>query len=70
MAEESLGLAYAYEPAVAEKLRTGRLVRVLEPYAPTVPGFFLYHPSAAQRSASLRLFVEEARELCPRSPPR
>ena len=40
---------------------TGRLERVLEPYAPTVPGFFLYFPSRAQRSAPLRLFVEAAR---------
>ncbi len=70
MAEEGLGLAYAYEPAVAERLRSGRLVRVLEPYAATVAGFFLYYPSAAQRSASLRLFIEVARELCPRAPAR
>jgi hypothetical protein len=39
---------------------------VLEPYAATVPGFFLYFPSRAQRSAPLRLFVEVARELCVR----
>ncbi|RKH89962.1 LysR family transcriptional regulator [Corallococcus sp. AB045] len=63
LAEQGLGLAYAMEPAVAERLRTGRLVRVLEAYAPTVPGFFLYYPSRAQRSAPLRLFVEAAREL-------
>ncbi|GMT99566.1 LysR family transcriptional regulator [Corallococcus caeni] len=63
LAEAGVGLAYAFEPAVAEQLRTGRLVRVLEAYAPTVPGFFLYYPSRAQRSAPLRLFVEAAREL-------
>jgi DNA-binding transcriptional LysR family regulator len=48
---------------VAEKLRTGRLQRVLESYAPTVPGFFLYFPSRAQRTPALRLFVDVAREL-------
>ena len=63
MAEQGLGLAYALEPLVAEQLRTGRLERVLEPYAPTVPGYFLYFPSRAQCSAPLRLFVEAAREL-------
>ena len=63
LAEEGLGLAYAFEPLVAEQLRTGRLQRVLESYAPTVPGFFLYFPSRAQRSPALRLFVEAAREL-------
>ena len=46
-----------------EALRAGRLVRVLEEYAPTVPGFFLYFPSRARRSGPLRLFVEAAREL-------
>ncbi|WP_223632875.1 LysR family transcriptional regulator [Corallococcus sp. EGB] len=63
LAEADVGLAYAFEPAVEERLRTGKLVRVLEAYAPTVPGFFLYHPSRAQRSTPLRLFVEAAREL-------
>ena len=28
---------------------------VLEPFAPTVPGYFLYFPSRAQRSPALRL---------------
>ena len=63
MAEKGLGLAYAFEPMVSEQLRTGRLQRVLDAYAPTVPGFFLYFPSRAQRSPALSLFVETAREL-------
>ncbi len=63
LAEQGLGLAYAFEPMVAEQLREGRLQRVLESYAPTVPGFFLYYPSRAQRSPALRLFVDAAREL-------
>jgi DNA-binding transcriptional LysR family regulator len=66
MAEQGLGLVYAFEPLVLEQLRTGRLRRVLEPYAPTVPGFFLYYPSRSQSSAPLRLFVEAARELAVR----
>jgi DNA-binding transcriptional LysR family regulator len=66
LAAEGLGLAYAFEPAVMEHLRAGRLVRVLEAYAPTVPGYFLYFPSRAQRSAPLRLFVEAAKELAVR----
>lgn len=63
MAEQGLGLAYAFEPRVREQLRTGRLKIVLEPYAATVDGFFLYFPSRAQRSAPLHLFVETAKEL-------
>lgn len=67
-AEQGLGLAYAFEPRVAEQLRKRRLQRVLESYAPTVPGFFLYFPSRAQRSAPLRLFIEAAKELALRAP--
>jgi DNA-binding transcriptional LysR family regulator len=67
LAERGLGLAYAFEPMVLEQLRTGRLQRVLETYAPTVPGFFLYFPSQARRSAPLRLFIEAAKELALRA---
>ncbi|RKI03815.1 LysR family transcriptional regulator [Corallococcus sp. AB004] len=63
LAESGAGLTYAFEPEVREQLRSGTLVRVLEAYAPTVPGFFLYYPSRARRSGPLRLFVETAREL-------
>ena len=67
LAEQDLGLVYALEPMVIEQLRTRRLRVVLERYAPTVPGFFLYFPSVARRSAPLRLFVEAAKELAVRS---
>lgn len=66
MAERGLGLAYTLEARVAGAVRAGRLAIVLDAYAPTVPGFFLYFPSRAQRSAPLRLFVETARELSKR----
>jgi DNA-binding transcriptional LysR family regulator len=66
MAEHGLGLAYALEPSIAQQLRAGRLRRVLEAYAPTVPGFFLFFPSRARSSAPLRLFVEAAKELAVR----
>ncbi len=67
LAVQGLGLAYAFEPAVKAYLDAGELQRVLEPYAATVPGYFLYFPSRAQRSAPLRLFVEAARELALRA---
>lgn len=63
LAEQGAGLAYVFEPMATEHLRDGRLQIVLEAYAPTVPGFFLYYPSRAQRSPALRLFVEAAKEL-------
>ena len=63
LAEEGVGLAYSLEPVLMEQVRAGRLQRVLEPYAPSVPGFFLYFPSRAQRSPALRAFVDAAKEL-------
>jgi DNA-binding transcriptional LysR family regulator len=67
LAEQGLGLSYAFEPLVLEQLRGGRLKVVLERYAATVPGFFVYFPSVARRSAPLRLFVEAAKELALRT---
>lgn len=63
MAKLGLGLAYAPEPHIRDDLDAGRLVGVLESYAPTVPGYFIYYPSRAQRSTPLRLFVETAKEV-------
>jgi DNA-binding transcriptional LysR family regulator len=67
LAASGAGLAYVFEPSVQEPLRGGRLKVVLEAYAPTVPGFFLYFPSRAQRSPPLRLFIEAAKELAVRA---
>lgn len=63
MAEQGLGLTYTFEPAVAEALRAGRLKTVLDSYAPTVPGYFLYYPNRAQSSAALRLFIDVVKEV-------
>jgi len=60
---QGLGLSYAFEPLAREHLRSGRLVGVLESYASSVPGFYLYYPSRSQRSPALRLFVETIREF-------
>lgn len=66
LAERGMGLAYTLEPMVLEELKKKRLEIVLERYAPTVPGFFLFYPSVARRSVPLRLFVETAKELAVR----
>lgn len=68
LAELGVGLAYVAEPAVAERLKNGRLVAVLEAYAPTVPGFFLYFPSRARSSPALRAFVDAAKQLAHGAP--
>ncbi|HZI14663.1 MAG TPA: LysR family transcriptional regulator [Myxococcus sp.] len=62
MAEAGVGLAYHFEPLLEDSLRRGALRVVLEPYAASVPGLFLYFPSRAQVSPALRAFVDVARE--------
>jgi DNA-binding transcriptional LysR family regulator len=69
LAARGMGLAYVLEPMIADELRRGSLQLVLDRYAPVVPGFFLYYPSVARRSAPLRLFVETAKELAVRFVP-
>ena len=66
LALQGLGLTYVFEPLVQEELRTGRLELVLDAYAATVPGFFIYFPSRAQKSGPLRLFIEAVKELAVR----
>lgn len=63
LAIAGVGLLYTLEPLIADEIARGRLRVVLEPYAPDVPGLFLYFPSRAQVSPALRAFVEVAREL-------
>ena len=63
LAVEGLGLMYTLEPLIADELRRGSLRVVLEPYAPVVPGLFLYFPSRAQVSPALRAFLAFVREV-------
>jgi DNA-binding transcriptional LysR family regulator len=63
LAVSGVGLLYALESSIADDLSRRRLSVVLEPYAPAVPGLFLYFPSRAQVSPALKAFVEIAREL-------
>jgi DNA-binding transcriptional LysR family regulator len=63
LALAGVGLYYALESAVAHELERGSLRVVLEPYAPAVPGLFLYFPSRAQVSPALKAFVAVAREV-------
>ena len=63
LAVAGLGLLYTMESSIAGELSSGRLRVVLEPYAPEVPGLFLYFPSRAHVSPALRAFVEVVREL-------
>ena len=59
------GLAMAYDDVVTADVEAGRLVRVLEPWCPTFPGYYLYHPSRRQTPAALVTLIESIRYRAP-----
>jgi DNA-binding transcriptional LysR family regulator len=58
---KGVGLAQVPAPIAAEAVTAGRLVEVLEPFAPTTPGVFLYYPSRRQMMPKLRAFVDHVK---------
>jgi DNA-binding transcriptional LysR family regulator len=54
---EGVGLAQVPEPIAAGPVKAGKLVHVLEPFAPMAPGVFLYYPSRHQMVPKLRAFI-------------
>jgi DNA-binding transcriptional LysR family regulator len=60
-ATEGLGLAQVPAPIATGPVIAGKLVRVLEPFAPMVPGVFLYYPSRRQMMPKLRAFIDHVK---------
>jgi DNA-binding transcriptional LysR family regulator len=60
-AVEGLGLAQVPGPIAAGLVAAGKLVRVLEPFAPMAPGVFLYYPSRHQITPKLRAFIDHVK---------
>lgn len=58
---DGFGLACVMENQVTSYLTEGRLIRVLEDWCPSFPGYNLYYPSRRQSSAAFRLIVEALR---------
>lgn len=58
---EGMGLAQVPEPIAAEYVKAGKLVQVLEPFAPMTPGVFLYYPSRRQIMPKLRVFIDHVK---------
>lgn len=58
---QGIGLAQLPETMAAEGLKTGKLVHVLEAYAPVVPGVFLYYPDRRQMLPKLRAFIDHVK---------
>jgi len=60
-AVEGLGLAQVPEPIAAGLVRAGKLVHVLERFAPIAPGVFLYYPGHHQMMPKLRAFIDHVK---------
>jgi DNA-binding transcriptional LysR family regulator len=49
------------KPIAAELVRAGKLVPVLERFAPMAPGVFLYYPDRRQMMPKLRAFIDHVK---------
>lgn len=55
---QGVGLIKYLDICVLEQLESGELVRVLEPWCPSFPGFYLYAPTRAQMPAKVRALID------------
>jgi DNA-binding transcriptional LysR family regulator len=60
-AVEGMGLAQVPQPIAAGAVKAGKLVGVLEPFAPMAPGLFLYYPGNRQIMPKLRAFIDHVK---------
>ena len=60
-AVEGMGLAQVPGPLADGAAKAGKLVRVLERFAPTAPGLFLYYPANRQMMPKLRAFIDHVK---------
>jgi DNA-binding transcriptional LysR family regulator len=62
LALAGIGIAYIYEPLVADDLVAGNLVELLPEAAIEEPGLFLYFPRRASEARKLRAFIDVVRD--------
>jgi DNA-binding transcriptional LysR family regulator len=60
-AARDMGLAQVPAPVAAKLVTAGKLAAVLEPFAPMVPGVFLYYPGRRQMLPKLRAFIDHVK---------
>src|SRR5271168_4896091 len=60
-AVEGMGLAQVPAPIATGAVTAGKLVRVLEQFAPMTPGVFLYYPGHRQLMPKLRAFIDHVK---------
>ncbi|MFI8481416.1 LysR family transcriptional regulator [Pseudomonas sp. NPDC078700] len=56
-----LGIAWLPEEEFAPHIEQGRLIRVLDEWCPSFPGYFLYYPSRRQPSPAFTLVAQALR---------
>lgn len=61
-AVDGAGLIYTTEDSISDQLKNGKLETVLDPYAATSTGFYLYYPRRSQVLPKLRAFIDHIRE--------
>jgi DNA-binding transcriptional LysR family regulator len=57
-----MGLAQVPAPIAAAHIKAGKLVQMLERFAPTMPGVFLYYPHRHQALPKLKAFIEHVKD--------
>ncbi|WP_394842100.1 LysR family transcriptional regulator [Pendulispora brunnea] len=60
-----VGIGYGIDEKMRRAVERGRIVRILEAWSPTFPGFYLYYPSRRQTPPALRAFIDFVREHAP-----
>jgi len=60
-AVEDMGLAQVPEPIAAGPVKAGKLVHVLESFAPLAPGVCVYYPRSYQMMPKLRAFIDHVK---------
>jgi DNA-binding transcriptional LysR family regulator len=66
-AVEGVGLAQVPEPIAAPAVKAGKLIKLLEPFAPMLPGVFLYYPGRRQIMPKLRAFIDHVKSRSSRA---
>ena len=56
-----LGLSYLFEGQADQHIASGSLLRVLDDWCPSYPGFYLYYPSRRQNTPAFAAVVEALR---------
>ena len=67
-AMQGLGLAYVPGPIADASIKAGKLQPLLERFAVTAPGVFLYHPGKRQVLPKLRAFIDHVKNRAADAP--